>query len=75
VIEARVERGGLAITGTGTDCIAIAAPFGEDPLPYAGKHTAIGEAIGACVHRAVADGISDWLIDCPQPLAARAAAE
>jgi adenosylcobinamide amidohydrolase len=75
VIESRVERGGVAITGTGTDCIAIAAPLGEAPLPYAGKHTAIGEAIGACVFRAIADGISDWLIDCPQSLAVRAAAE
>jgi adenosylcobinamide amidohydrolase len=75
VIDSRVERGGIAITGTGTDCIAIAAPLGDDPLPYSGKHTAAGEAIGACVYRAIADGISDWLIDCPQSLAVRAAAE
>jgi adenosylcobinamide amidohydrolase len=75
VIDSGVARGGLAVTGTGTDCIAVAAPLGDEPQHYAGKHTALGEATGAAVYRAVADGIKDWLIDCPQSLGVRAAAE
>jgi len=64
VVDADVHRGGLTITGTGTDCIAIAAPLGEHEASYAGKHTAIGEAIGAAVYRATAEGIADWKTDC-----------
>ena len=63
VLDADVRRGGVTITGTGTDCIAIAAPLGNPRAPYAGKHTAIGEAIGAAVYRATADGIADWKAD------------
>ncbi|AVW89885.1 adenosylcobinamide amidohydrolase [Celeribacter baekdonensis] len=48
-------------TGTGTDCIAIAAPQGSDD--YAGLHTAAGEAIGAAVYRATLQGAQDWLVD------------
>ena len=66
VLDAGVRRGGLAVTGTGTDCIAIAAPLGDGPVPYAGKHTALGEAIGAAVYRATAEGIADWMTDCPE---------
>lgn len=65
VMDAGVRRSGVAITGTGTDCIAVAAPLGDDATQYVGKHTAIGEAIGAAVYRATADGICDWLSDCP----------
>jgi len=72
VIDSGIARGGLAVTGTGTDCVAVAAPLGDEPLQYAGKHTALGEATGAAVYRAVADGIKDWLIDCPSGLALRA---
>jgi adenosylcobinamide amidohydrolase len=60
VLDAGVRRGGRAITGTGTDCIAVAAPLGEDAIKYAGKHTAVGEAIGAAVYRATAEGVADW---------------
>jgi adenosylcobinamide amidohydrolase len=63
VLEAGIRRGGLSITGTGTDCIAIAAPLGDTSEHYAGKHTAIGEAIGAAVYKATADGIREWKID------------
>lgn len=51
---------GLA-TGTGTDCIAVAAPVGTDD--YAGLHTAVGEAIGAAVYRATLQGAHEWLVD------------
>ena len=48
-------------TGTGTDCIAIAAPPGD--TAYAGKHTALGEAIGQAVYTAVLEGGRQWQID------------
>lgn len=64
VLDADVRRGGLTITGTGTDCIAVAAPLAGEATRYAGKHTAIGEAIGAAVYRATTEGIVDWKTDC-----------
>ncbi len=48
--------GGLA-TGTGSDCIAIAAPPGQ--AAFAGLHTEIGEALGRVVYDAVAAGATD----------------
>ncbi len=48
---------GLA-TGTGTDCIALAAPHGSQD--YAGLHTETGEALGAAVYRATLAGARDW---------------
>lgn len=49
---------GLA-TGTGTDCIALAADRGE--THYAGLHTALGEAIGHAVHDCVLEGARSWI--------------
>ncbi|MEO0622361.1 MAG: adenosylcobinamide amidohydrolase [Pseudomonadota bacterium] len=46
-------------TGTGTDCAVIAAPPGD--TPYAGMHTAVGEAIGRAVYAAVAEGVQEWM--------------
>lgn len=48
-------------TGTGTDCIALAAPPGDEP--YAGKHTALGEAIGKAIYNAILEGGRQWQID------------
>ena len=45
-------------TGTGTDCIAIAAPAGT--TGYAGLHTGVGEAVGHAVHDAVSRGVALW---------------
>lgn len=45
-------------TGTGTDCIAIAAPAGTQD--YAGLHTDAGAALGRAVHDAVLRGARDW---------------
>lgn len=60
VLEARIAfpAGGLA-TGTGTDCILVAAPEGEGAR-HAGKHTAVGEAVGSAVSDAVGLGARDW---------------
>lgn len=49
---------GLA-TGTGTDCLAIAAP--EGAVHYAGLHTGIGEVIGRACYEAVLAGARDWM--------------
>ncbi|MEL7097482.1 MAG: adenosylcobinamide amidohydrolase [Pseudomonadota bacterium] len=46
-------------TGTGTDCIAVAAPPGD--VAYAGLHTDLGLAIGRAVKTAVAQGAADWI--------------
>lgn len=46
-------------TGTGTDCVAVAALTG--PVRYAGLHTDIGEAVGRAVYEAVMDGARHWL--------------
>lgn len=62
ILDSRVSRSGVAITGTGTDCIVVSAPLGGS-VRFAGLHTAIGEAIGAAVYRAMRDGIATWLQD------------
>lgn len=41
-------RSGAPATGTGTDCIVIAAPPGNS-IRYCGKHTLVGELIGRAV--------------------------
>ncbi|SUZ30554.1 hypothetical protein ROE7235_00278 [Roseibaca ekhonensis] len=50
--------GGAKATGTGTDCIAVAAPSGDQH--FAGMHMAQGEAIGRAVFDAVACGAAEW---------------
>ncbi|MEA2625012.1 MAG: hypothetical protein QOD06_1057, partial [Candidatus Binatota bacterium] len=40
---------GRRATGTGTDCIVVAAPAAPDPSLYCGKHTKLGELIGRAV--------------------------
>jgi adenosylcobinamide amidohydrolase len=46
-------------TGTGTDCVAIAAP--EGTVDFTGLHTEIGEAVGRAVFDAVAAGTAAWI--------------
>ncbi len=58
VIGAGVSFGGAHVTGTGTDCLALACLPGRGR--YAGLHTPIGEAIGAAVCKAVAAGALAW---------------
>ncbi|EIE52017.1 adenosylcobinamide amidohydrolase [Salipiger aestuarii] len=59
VLDARIDLPGGHATGTGTDCIAVAAPPGT--RPFAGKHTAVGHALGRAAHDATAAAIHDWL--------------
>lgn len=67
-----LERGvasvesGLPATGTGTDCIVVAAPRGAGALEYAGKHTVPGHLVGAAVDAAVRDGVRRWQVKARQ---------
>ncbi|MGP1356846.1 adenosylcobinamide amidohydrolase [Roseicyclus sp.] len=61
VMEHGPDLPGGRATGTGTDCIVVAAPPGE--TAYAGLHTEVGEAVGAAVHRAVSAGVRDWMAE------------
>jgi adenosylcobinamide amidohydrolase len=65
VREARVQSrvSGAPATGTGTDCIVVAAPAGPGGARYAGKHTQLGHVIGATVHEAVARGAAAWIAE------------
>lgn len=63
LVEAGYKRPGheAIVTGTGTDCIVMAAPLGPLPAPYAGMHTAIGAAVGACVLEATRMAVRQWV--------------
>jgi adenosylcobinamide amidohydrolase len=63
--EAGYRRPGQAdiVTGTGTDCIVMASPIGGAQTAYAGMHTEIGEAVGACVANATAEALRAWLAE------------
>lgn len=58
VIAAGVVLDGVQVTGTGTDCLALACVPGR--ARYAGLHTPVAEAIGAAVNRAVGAGAAAW---------------
>ena len=58
VMDAGIILPSGTATGTGTDCVALAAPAGANP--YAGLHTATGEAIGKAVYQAVHTGALEW---------------
>ncbi|OZB20489.1 MAG: hypothetical protein B7X55_00185 [Rhodobacterales bacterium 34-62-10] len=48
-------------TGTGTDCIAVAAPAGQDA--FCGLHTPQGKAIASAVYSAVREGADHWIAE------------
>jgi adenosylcobinamide kinase/adenosylcobinamide-phosphate guanylyltransferase len=56
MLEAGVRStlSGHPATGTGTDCVAIAAPAQRRAHRYCGKHTRLGEIIGRAALRACA---------------------
>jgi adenosylcobinamide amidohydrolase len=60
IMDTNKLRDGPAITGTGTDCIIIAAPESGAPATCAGLHTELGEAIGAAVFDATHAGAAEW---------------
>lgn len=59
VIDLALPVSGGIATGTGTDCIAVAAPDG--PGCFAGLHTEIGEAVGKAVYDATTRGGQQWM--------------
>jgi adenosylcobinamide amidohydrolase len=59
VLEAGPDLPAGRATGTGTDCIAVAAPMGA--CRHAGKHTAAGEALGRAAHAALRAGVARWM--------------
>jgi adenosylcobinamide amidohydrolase len=65
VLEANIPSrvSGRPATGTGTDCIVIAAPVGTPAERFIGKHTALGSDVGAVVYQATARAIADWKLD------------
>jgi adenosylcobinamide amidohydrolase len=58
ILDAGIPAGERSATGTGTDCLAVAAPSGN--LRHAGLHTDVGEAVGRAVYDAVRAGAEDW---------------
>lgn len=75
ILDANVYRAGVAITGTGTDCIVVSAPKGAEEAQFAGLHTAIGEAVGKAVYRAIAEGTEVWRRDFSRLVSREDAAE
>ncbi len=55
---------GEIATGTGTDCVAVAAPASHRSFRYCGKHTRLGELIG----RVVLDSCTAALDEAARPL-------
>ncbi len=58
VIDLALPLSGGIATGTGTDCIAIAAPEGVNT--FTGLHTEIGEAVGKAVYTATTHAGREW---------------
>jgi adenosylcobinamide amidohydrolase len=75
VLDSGIRRDGVAITGTGTDCIVVAAPIEGRPEQFAGMHTELGEAAGAAVYRAIFEGAEAWRADFEAMLRKKEAAE
>ncbi len=55
---------GRIMTGTGTDCILVAAPVaGGAPQAHCGLHTALGRSLGNVTYRATRTACLNWLED------------
>ncbi|MBL4918497.1 adenosylcobinamide amidohydrolase [Tabrizicola sp. DMG-N-6] len=65
ILDAGLELPTGVATGTGTDCIAVAAPPGR--VAYCGMHTPLGEAIGAAAYRTVLQGARYWQAEQGDP--------
>ncbi len=59
VMDTRFDLPTGIATGTGTDCVAVAAPAGS--TEFAGLHTDTGEAVGRAVYDAVTAGTAAWI--------------
>ena len=65
VLDGRVpsRRSQELATGTGTDCIVVAAPEAGQSLRWVGKHTLAGALLGGAVREAVARGVRRWIAE------------
>jgi adenosylcobinamide amidohydrolase len=70
VIDAGWRVGGKTATGTGTDCIVVAAPPSERGEAFAGLHTAVGAVIGRAVYDAISQACTAWIGERQQEAAA-----
>ncbi|MFG1396583.1 adenosylcobinamide amidohydrolase [Roseixanthobacter pseudopolyaromaticivorans] len=63
IIGAGYRRAGMreSVTGTGTDCVVLSSPPGRSSERFAGMHTAVGEAVGAAILRAMDAALNQWL--------------
>ena len=66
IIDLDLRIDGRPVTGTGTDCIVVAAPCGGEAERFAGLHTDIGAAIGHAVYAAIREGGEAWIEEQPQ---------
>ncbi len=48
------------VTGTGTDCIALACPISPKGAEYAGLHTTIGQLLGSCAYNISKKSAKQW---------------
>ncbi|MCX7900319.1 MAG: adenosylcobinamide amidohydrolase, partial [Methylocystis sp.] len=60
IMEMNDLRHSPPVTGTGADCIIIAAPDGGTTVNCAGPHADFGEAVGAAVYQASLAGAKEW---------------
>lgn len=65
IIDTGYEIATGIVTGTGTDCVAVAAPAGD--TPFAGMHTPLGHAVGRAVYDAVRQGGQVWMDTVRRP--------
>ncbi|MGZ3407531.1 MAG: adenosylcobinamide amidohydrolase [Polyangia bacterium] len=65
VLDGRVpsRRSHELASGTGTDCIVVAAPDIGEPLRWVGKHTTAGALIGGAVRESVTRGVRRWIAE------------
>lgn len=52
---------GRPVTGTGTDCIVMAAPIGRLAQSHCGLHTSLGRALGEAAFTATLESCTHWL--------------
>ena len=62
-VPSRRSSDGALATGTGTDCIVVAAPEVGEPMRWVGKHTLGGSLLGGAVREAVARGVRRWIAE------------
>ena len=65
VLDGRVpsRRSQELASGTGTDCIVVAAPDIGEPMRWVGKHTTAGALVGGAVREAVTRGVRRWIAE------------